>query len=168
MTKEQFCKDMTNDNNHRLLLWSALKATKGNVVEFGSGWGSTQYLRKYCKDSKRTFLTFDYTEDWAKLHQSTFVNDWAIINPTGGVILIDHSPGEQRYKCIQRLKDNFDIFVLHDSEPVGAGDYKYQSIYPLFKYRADVKTDGAWATALSNTIDVTQFKGETYNEFTIS
>ena len=170
MNRMSFLKEMSGDNNHRLLLWDALKATKGNVVEYGSGWGSTSYLSKYCKDAKRTFLSYDNGKDWAAKHGSTFVpnNDWGSINPTGGVVLIDHAPGERRWEDIQKLKDSFEIIVLHDSEPVGAGDYKYEKIWHLFKYRVDVKTEGAWASMVSNTIDVTQFKGNSFGKYTIS
>ena len=172
MNKTNFLHNLQADNNdnHRLLLWYALKETKGNIVEFGSGWGSTEYLRKYAKDSRREFMSFDNGEEWAKKHDSTFVpnNDWGSIDVSGGVILIDHAPGERRYEDIQRLKDEFDIIVMHDSEPTGAGDYRYEKIWHLFKYRADVKTNGAWASMVSNTIDVTKFKGNSFEQFAIS
>ena len=168
MRRNGFMKEMSGDNNHRLLLWDALEATKGNVVELGSGYGSTQYLRKYCKDTTRTFETYDYTEHWAKLHGSTYINDWDTINPKGSVILIDHSPGERRWIDIQRLKDSFEILVIHDSEPIGAGDYRYENIWHLFKYRIDVKCEGTWATAVSNTIDLSKFIGNKYNQYVIS
>lgn len=170
MIRNSFLKEISGDNNHRLLLWYALRATKGNVVEFGSGWGSTQYLRKYCLDENRTFESYDNGKDWAEKHGSTYVpnNNWDSINPEGGVILIDHAPGERRFIDIERLKDKFDIMVIHDSEPIGAGDYKYENIWHLFKYRVDVKTDGAWATAVSNKIDMSSFIGKNFGGYEIS
>ena len=170
MKRPEFLKEMSGDNNHRLLLWDAIRATKGKVVEFGSGYGSTPYIRKQCLDAKRTFETYDNGEKWAGKHGSTFVpnNDWDSITPKGGVLLVDHAPGERRSIDIARLKDNFDIFVIHDSEPVGAGDYKYETIWHLFKYRVDVKTDGAWATAVSNKIDVTKWAGKKFGKYIIS
>ena len=170
MIRNSFLKEISGDNNHRLLLWYALRATKGNVVEFGSGWGSTEYLRKYSEDANRTFLSYDNGKEWAEKHGSTFVpnNDWDSIDVSGGVILIDHAPGERRYLDVERLKDKFDIIVMHDSEPIGAGDYRYEKIWHLFKYRVDVKTVGAWATAVSNTIDLSEFKGKNFRQFEIS
>lgn len=152
-----------NNDNHRVLLWKALESTKGSVVEFGSGWGSTVYLREYCQESKREFQTFDNGEAWAHVHSSTYVpnNNWDALSPKGSVILLDHAPGERRGDDMARLKDNFEIIVVHDSEPIGAGNYGYEKHWHLFKYRADVKTDGAWATAVSNTIDVTKWDGFT-------
>lgn len=166
MTKEEFCKDMTNDNNHRLLLWKALEASKGDVVEFGSGWGSTSYLREYCKQNKRKFYSYDNGEEWAKKHGSTFTSNWDDVNHTGAVILIDHAPGERRHIDIAHLKDKFDYIVIHDSEPVGAGDYQYENIWHLFKNRVDVKTIGAWASCVSNL--PLDWQGETYKEYIIS
>jgi len=170
MIRNSFLKEISGDNNHRLLLWYALRATKGNVVEFGSGHGSTKYISKYCKDEKRTFESYDNGEEWAKQHGSTFVpnNNWDTINPEGGVILIDHAPGERRHVDIVRLKDKFDIMVIHDSEPVGAGDYKLEPLWHHFKYRVDVKTEGAWATAVSNTIDLKDFVGKKFGNYEIS
>lgn len=170
MKRNEFLKDITGDNNHRLLLWEALKVTTGDIVEYGSGYGSTQYLRKFAKDSQRNFLSFDNGKEWADIHDSTYIpnNDWDSINPRGSIILIDHAPGERRWVDILRLKDNFDIFVIHDSEPIGAGDYKLEKIWGYFKYRVDVKCDGSWASAVSNTIDLEAFKGTKFNKFEIS
>jgi len=163
MTKEQFLKNLQADNNdnHRLLLWKALESTKGNVVEFGSGWGSTEYLRGYCESNQRTFETYDNGEDWAKIHNSTHVTDWDKIDVRGSVILLDHAPGERRGDDMALMMDRFEIIVVHDSEPIGAGNYGYEKHWAKFKYRADVRTEGAWATAVSNTIDITEWDGET-------
>jgi len=168
MTRASFLKDINNESNHRLLLWEALKATKGNVVEFGSGHGSTKYLKKYCEDTKRTFESYDNNKEWANKTGSTLIEDWSSIDVKGGIILIDHAPGERRYIDIERLKDKFDIIVIHDSEPVGAGNYMFGKIWHLFKYRVDVKCDGAWATAVSNKIDLESFKGKKTKDYIIS
>lgn len=170
MKRADFLKDITGDNNHRLLLWDSLQATSGKVVEYGSGYGSTQYLRKYCNDTNRLFESYDNGEEWAKIHDSKYIpnNDWDSVNPTGGVVLIDHAPGERRWIDIQKLKDSFQILVIHDSEPIGAGDYKLENIWHLFKYRVDVKCDGSWASAVSNTIDLSKFIGNKFNQYEIS
>ena len=170
ITKDEFMLELSGDNHHRLLLWEALKETTGKVVEFGSGHGSTKYLRKYCEDNKREFETYDNGKEWAKLHGSTYVpnNEWDKVKTKGDVILIDHAPGEQRHIDIINRKDDFTIFVIHDSEPTGAGDYKFERVWGLFKYRVDVKTEGAWATAVSNTVDVTKWKGNKAGNYIIS
>ena len=47
------------------------------------------------------------------------------------------------------------------SSDLGAGNYGYEKHWHLFKHRADVRTEGAWATAVSNKIDITEWDGFT-------
>ena len=47
--------------------------------------------------------------------------------------------------------------VIHDTEPKGAGNYGYDKIWHLFKYIKHDNTHGAWATIVSNVIDVTKW-----------
>lgn len=155
MTKEDFLKDVANWSNHRYLLWPALEATTGHVCEFGSGEGSTKYLRKYCEDAGRMFLSFDSDEDYAVKNSSIWVKEWADITVVNmDVMLIDHAPGERRHLDIAKYKDAAKIIVIHDTE-VEATGYMLDKIWHLFKYRVDHKTEGAWASMVSNFIDVT-------------
>ncbi len=162
MTKEQFCDNLNNDVNHRLLLWLGLEATSGKVVEYGSGHGSTPYLREYCTAWERPFETYDYNKEWAERMSATHVTDWDSISPEGSVILIDHSPGERRRVDLAKLADRFEVIVVHDTEPTGAGDYQVRPLLKQFKYVAEIPTNGAWASVLSNTIDVTKWEGESH------
>jgi hypothetical protein len=57
--------------------------------------------------------------------------------------------------------------VIHDTEPIGAGDYQVRPLFSKFKYKVEVQTDGAWATALSNEIDITKWIGERFGDYTI-
>lgn len=160
MKQDQFLQDVSPYNNHLPLLWLALECTHGNVGEFGSGNGSTPYLRKYCLDAKRGFSTYDNNQEWCEKVGSTFT-DWS--NPEiykdYSVCLIDHAPGELRHEAIAILRDKVMIQVVHDSEPIGSGNYQLNKIWHLFKYIVHCKSHGAWATALSNTIDVTKWSG---------
>jgi hypothetical protein len=172
MDKAQFCKEISNWNNHRLLLWYALKSTKGDVIELGCGEGSTPFLDKYCQDNNRQLFSYDYNEDWASRYDAIHVKDWSTFDwdKEYSVALVDESPGEQRKESIMKLKS--EIIVVHDSEPKGwnSSDYKVRELFHLFKYAVDVKSlefGGAWATALSNTIDVTKWIGESYKEHKI-
>lgn len=163
MTKEQFLEGITNFSNHRYLLWEALEATKGPVLELGAGDGSTPYLREYCEGS-RSFSSFDYNMSWAKRHNAIHVTNWNDIvawNLHWGVVLVDHSPGEDRKLALQRLT-SVDIIVIHDSEPIGwnASDYQVRPLFRNFKYVKDhiPEEKGApWTSALSNEIDVTKW-----------
>lgn len=144
------------------------------VLEFGMGYGSTPLLSKYCKKNKRQLLSFDYNEEWRgkfdnilnKYHQSFLVKDWKDIYMTyadAPVILIDQSPGEERKHTIIAYEHTKGILVIHDTEPNGAGDYRVRPLFNRFKYKVEVQTEGAWATALSNEHDLIKWKGKIGN-----
>lgn len=170
MLKEEFLKDIGSWNNHLVLLWDALQLTADSqlpVVEFGAGTGSTPYLRQYCADNNRPFLSYENNKEWADKCGSTFIESWqtADIYKEYSVVLIDHAPGEHRHEAVAILKDLARIIVIHDSEINGGGNYMYSKIYPLFKYRKDfnVTEGGAGATMLSNYID---FNPQSISDFT--
>lgn len=155
-----------NWDNHRPLLLLALKLTEGAVLEMGSGDGSTPYLRAYCATAERIFQSFDNNQFWCDKTGSEFVFDWnALVAGAAlarrGVIFIDHAPGERRHEDAIRLANAAEILVLHDTEEGGAGDYKFEKIWHLFKYRLNYNKNGggAGATAVSNTIDLNRFRG---------
>lgn len=159
MTKEDFLKDVGSWSNHRHLLWDALEATSRSmfpVAEFGAGEGSTPYLRQYCQEKGREFFSYESNEEWAEKCGSAFIEDWnkADIWRYYSVVLIDHAPGEHRHEAIAILKDMAGIIVIHDTEPAATG-YMLDKIWGLFKYRVDFQSDGAWASAVSNSIDLT-------------
>ncbi len=175
MKKEEFLEGFSNATNHRALLWKALKATTGDVVELGMGHGSTPYLHDYCLQSKRLLYSFDNDGEWMDKNITwmkrlptysdmfhRFINvfsNWdiayeTIANPD--VILIDHAPGDRRHIDVKKYADSAKIIVIHDSEPAATG-YMMDKIWGLFKYRKDFESPGAWATAVSNHIDVSKW-----------
>ena len=169
MTRENFLEGVNNDTDHRILLWEAIKLTKGKVVEFGSGHGSTPFLREHCKNKQRVFESYEHNEEWAKQTGATLITtDWEEVNPTSiHVLFIDHAPGERRQFDLLKYKDLAKIIVIHDSEPTGAGDYKVRQHFGKFKYCVEVGTNGCWATMLSDTIDITECIGTEWNQYII-
>lgn len=179
MTKEEFLEGVTNnDLDHRILLWEALELTKsGLVVEFGSGHGSTPYLRQYCQFnspgfSARPFLSFDHNKQWAEATGATLVEnaDWENLKIAGdiSVLFIDHAPGERRKEDLVKYKDLAEIIVIHDTEPPADHGYQCRQHFQLFKYCVEVKTNGAWATMLSNFIDLSVCVGRGNEHYKIS
>lgn len=157
-----------NWHNHRSLLFLGLTLTSGAVMELGSGDGSTPFLRKYCEANSRTFQTFDNNEEWCKKtgadHVQTELWGALVAGAAGahrGLIFLDHAPGERRHEDAIRLANAADILVLHDTEEGGAGNYMWEKAWPHFRYRLNYnKTGGgAGATAVSNKIDLNQFRG---------
>ena len=156
MKREEFLKEIGEYSNHRILLWEALQLTDGDVVEFGSGEGSTPYLRKYCQENNR----FENNEDWAILTRSNLIKDWDELNYQKiDVLFIDHAPGERRKVDLMKYKDVAKIIVIHDSEPKGwnGSDYGVREHFKEFKSMVDLQPregNGAWATMLSNFINL--------------
>jgi hypothetical protein len=162
MLKEDFLKDVQNWDNHRHLLWEAMELTTGEVVEMGIGQGSTPFLHQYCKDANRRLFSYENNLEWynkftdltSDFHTLTWTINWDIVNEKHSrpaVVFIDHAPGERRYIDVGLFANKADIIVIHDSEPAATG-YMMDKIWHLFKYRKDFKSEGAWATMVSNTI----------------
>lgn len=174
MTKDEFLKGISNDNNHRLLLWFALEMTKtpgGRVVEFGSGHGSTPYLREYCKSNDREFHSYDNNPTWAQATGATLIENWEFVNEVNAdVLLIDHAPGERRKVDIAKYKNKATILVCHDTEPAADHGYQMRQHFDKFKYVAELKGvnhQGAWATVMSNILDVRKMIGQKYGKYSI-
>lgn len=177
MTKQDFLHDVTNnDLNHRILLWNALLLTEGKVIEFGSGFGSTPYLRKFCKENGREFESYDSNKEWAEKTNAFLVTDWEALKIENiDVLFLDHAPGERRQFDLVKYKDIARIIVIHDTEPTGQGDYRVRQHFDKFKYVQEVKSinheetqAGCWATILSNYVDLSILVGEGNETFKIS
>lgn len=163
MTKNEFFAEMNNWCNYKHLLWPALQAVKESplpVVELGAGHGSTPLLKRFCTENGMEFFSYDNTREWADKLGSEYVEDWdqsGLWAKQYSLCFIDMAPGEYRKKAM--VKINADIVVIHDSEPAGwnESDYRVRPTFKRFRYMRDYKTKGAWTTALSNTINVTQW-----------
>ncbi len=174
-----FLKDVSNWNNHRPLLLKALQATTGPVLELGMGEGSTQYLHDYCAAQGRSLESYDNNFEWTSQfgtladgkHRLFCVGDnfesKRLFEKKWSVVLVDNAPGESRWKLIEALKDYAEIIIVHDSEPEATG-YMLNKIWGLFEYKVDTPNlgdDKAWATAMSNTIDVRKWAGEEHGGY---
>lgn len=158
-----FLQDHNNWSNHRGLLLLALSLTQGNVIEYGSGEGSTSHLRNFCEKNKREFATYDSNSEWAQKTGSKYIENWdsADVWHKSSVAFMDLAPGEYRHVAVQKLMDKAEIIVCHDSELNGAGDYRYEPVFSQFKYvlHYNRTAGGAGTTALSNTVNLTKYAG---------
>lgn len=162
MSREEFLHDArNNDLNHRILLWESMQLTTGKVVEFGSGHGSTPYLGKHCFETNRKFESYENNESWSEITKASLVSDWDLINLNCvDVLFIDHAPGERRREDIQKYKDIAKILVIHDSEPAQDHGYQMRHLFPSFKYWVEIRANGAWATMVSNFVDLSSSLGK--------
>lgn len=143
-------------DSHRPALWIAFKYTNYNVVELGSGFGSTPLLRLACSISGREFISYETNKDWAEKTGSIFTDTYFHELGKIDLLFIDAAPGEQRKDLIELHKDNADVIVIHDTEEGAQNIYGIREILNSFKYRLNYYPKGnPGTTALSNKIDVT-------------
>ena len=130
--------------------------TDGPVLELGSGLFSTPLLHWLCAESRRRLLTFEDVREYydfarqfsSKTHTIHFVRDWDKIDISRewDVVLIDH-PVKRRYVDAIRLKDNAKYIILHDTD---RHDYRYDEVWPHFKYIYHWKFGMPWTSVVSN------------------
>jgi hypothetical protein len=154
------------------LLLLALELTKDSklpVGEFGAGIGSTPYLRLYCMDNERIFISYDSNKEWADKWGSEFIDKWDAENIYSdySVVLIDQAPGEHRHTSTASLKDKATIIVIHDAEPDHGCGYRLEEIWGLFKWRIYYKdyVSNIWSAAVSNFIDLSIYNNTTIGKF---
>ncbi len=172
MTQQEFLGGVIDAENHRPLLWLALEATSVSslpVLEFGAGTGSTDYLRKYCSDTGRRFMSYDSNEEWAAKWKSRYIKNWmdSELYMRSSVVLVDQAPGEYRHQSMIKLKDDTQIIVVHDSEPDESMGYQLDLVWPHFKYRVFIKGTKIWSAAVSNHYDLTKHVGEMIGDFKV-
>lgn len=162
MTKEFFTRYESDWHSHRPLLWEALEATKHlklPVLELGCGEGSTPLLKAYCKENDLQLFSYDFNAEYAKMYGAIHVVNWDNIpwRKEFGVALVDESPGEHRKISLSRLH-HVQVVVAHDTEPKADHGYKMRAELKKYRFMIDYETPGAWASAVSNTINVTRFE----------
>lgn len=148
----------------------------GNVLEFGTGMGSSPLL---CTLVDGELCSFESNQSWYEMmksgthgkglwsksnHVLHFVpnQNWDIIYPIvdwrkqWSIAFIDHAPGERRIVDIIKLKDKVDVILYHDSEEPSYGWSQLQghfnSVYEFDVY--PVRT-----TVVSNKYDLREALG---------
>lgn len=169
MTKEFFISGIDAYSSHLPVLWQALEATQGEVVELGMGFGSTPKLHEVCKD--RHLFSYENNIEWyrkfehlrSSKHSVEYTQNW--MEPIErhryqiGVLFSDEQPGELRKYNIAMFCNLAQVVVAHDSQPEAEGGYKYSLVKPLFKYHKHFEHESGTDTAvLSNFIDVTKWE----------
>lgn len=158
------------------LVFEALVALpNAPIIECGMGHGSTPILSTL---HNRTVIHYDTNLDWLErfdvpnkylVDPQSWVSLITMHKSAHPIVLLDQAPGEVREKCIEELTTDFDgIVVAHDTEPAADHGYQMRKHFSSFKYVVEVKTVGAWATAMSNNVNLEQWIGLTFGEFTIS
>lgn len=170
MTRDQFISNISHWNSYLPLLWMALEATEGDVIETGIGDGSTRKLHQYCKEADRNLFSYESNLEWYRQfeilrsqdHEIEYVgHNWEVMvarhREPIGVLFSDEAPGEMRKYNIAMFCNTAQVIIAHDAEPSNDGGYKYSLLKPLFKYTKLHEFPGASTAAFSNFIDVSKW-----------
>lgn len=150
-------------SSHIPVLMEVLSLTDGEVLEIGTGFYSTPFLHWACF-GKRKLVSYENSEKYmhyfksfrSNEHDVIFVKDWsdAKIERPWDVVLVDHSPSLRRKEEIKRLANYATYIVVHDTQPETEDEYRFNEIYPLFKYRFDYTKPANHTTVLSNFVSL--------------
>ena len=125
---------------HRPCLINLIKATKGNIIEFGCGDSSTVLIKDIIKDTDRKLITFESNKEWMDKykhlsdsnHEFHFIDagnedcaqtgqKWIdyienshVKNMDFDVVFIDSSPWSSRTFLINYFKFKSKYIILHD------------------------------------------------------
>lgn len=151
--------------SHIPILTKVMALSDGPVLEMGMGPFSSPILHWLCLDKKRQLFSYENNPNWFKknsvfkrhFHKVTFVENWDdvdIENVHWGVVFIDHAPNDRRIVDIKRIANKADYIIMHDSGDYQDEHYRYNEIYPLFKYRYNYERQKPYTTVVSNFKDL--------------
>lgn len=156
---------------HIPVLLKVIPKTTGDVCEVGCGFNSTPLLHWLLQGRK--LVTYESDKGYYNFarqfrsnnHKIIKVDDWSKIDYDRhyGVVFIDHTVSrESKQQGKQRGDDaikfiNADIIIMHDTEPESVDNYRYNIVFPKFKYRCDWTNNKPNTSVVSNVIDVTKW-----------
>ncbi len=156
------------------LLFQAITTLNAPVIECGMGDHSTYRLASiggpvvHYETNREWFDKFDVPNKYL-ISPDSWVSLMNLHKSANPIVFLDQAPGESREKCIQELTTGFNgIIIAHDTEPSADYGYKMRQHFHKFRYVVEIKTENAWATALSNSVDLTQWIGIIFGRYTIS
>lgn len=114
---------------HQKYLELYIKKTKGDIIEFGSGHGSTGFILDLIRGTNRKFVSLENDRKWynkmitvypeSENHKYIYVRDWkeelSKLDKNGySVVFIDQSPWEARLWTMEYFLDSAEYLIIHD------------------------------------------------------
>jgi hypothetical protein len=157
---------------HIPVLLRVIPRTVGDVCEVGCGFNSTPLLHWLLQGRK--LVTYESDPDYYNFarkfqsnnHKIIKIDDWssADYDRHWGVVFIDHTTSREKINGVRRQRGddaikftNADIMIMHDTEPEAVENYRYNLVFPLYKYRCDWTNNKPWTSVVSNVIDVSKW-----------
>lgn len=114
---------------HQPFLAHYITKTSGDILELGTGFGSTPMLLKLIEGTGRKLISVDHNQEWinkmktvcppSENHQYIFTSNWCgTINELAkrkwSVVFIDQNPWEARAISLYAFKDLAEYTIVHD------------------------------------------------------
>lgn len=114
---------------HQKFLEHYIKKTQGDIIEFGTGDGSTGFILELIKNTNRTLISVENNKNWYNKmidlypetlnHKYVFVEDWEMTIKTFdpskySIVFIDQSPWEARKWTLDHFKNDAEYVLIHD------------------------------------------------------
>ena len=114
---------------HQKALKWYIEKTSGNIIEFGTGHGSTGYILELIKGTGRKILSLENDRKWYhkmmelyppdENHEYIFVKDWKeelskLDKSAYSIVFIDQSPWEARCGTMEYFLNTAEYLIIHD------------------------------------------------------
>lgn len=116
---------------HQEFLENIIKKTNGNILEIGSGHGSTPFILELIKDSNRKLVSLETNPDWYKnmsdRYPTTDNHIWEhaenynilfekYLYEKWSIVFIDSEPWESRADAIRFFYNKTEYILIHDAD----------------------------------------------------
>lgn len=160
-------KNLTAFSSHQPLIIHLLNTiTEGEVLEFGMGWNSSPIMNLICGMQGRQLTSLDTDVAWASkftsyqkpIHDVVCMQlfelvewDHPLFKKHYSIAFVDGAPAEIRQPFLEKIKDNADYIVVHDTECVVQGVKNcYAFDFSMFKHVYHFKSKPPMTSLVSN------------------
>lgn len=151
-------------SSHLPVLHLALSITDGDVLEMGMGIFSTPFIHWLCMPRYRHVLSVENDKKCYEsmlsfeneFHRLLLIDDWDCpeLDRKWDVVFLDHAPGIRRREDLLRFAKLARVIVVHDTNGRTDRHYKFQGLWPNFKYVLHYGQYFPQSTIVSNVLDV--------------
>ncbi len=118
-------------STHQKYLKHYILKTTGDIVEFGTGHGSTGFIRELIRNTSRKLISVENNREWFEKmkslypeninHSYIFSNDWqetlkTFTKKDYSIVFIDQSPWMARVWTLNHFKNDTEYIIIHDTD----------------------------------------------------
>lgn len=161
VSENSFIRGFLVGSHTPVLAWAVVNST-GPILELGGGLFSTPLIRAL--SGKRNILTLESDADWFKKFESfasprheiklidCVWDEHPALQSRWSLVFVDQHPPEARAACINKLRENAEIIVVHDTEEGVRWSYPgMDETFKTFPFVVHCNWFPKWTTVLSMT-----------------